>query len=115
MSISRISSLPLAPLGIPMLLMSIKTGLKWNGVLGTQPKMAGHELRRIFLVAFNCPHCGIENDGAAAWVIEHEKLRCQNTLCGREIDLSGADWIAFRKGLNEALANVQPLYDKVPN
>ena len=65
-------------------------------------KMAGHELRRIFLVPYICPHCRNGNDGAAGWVIEHEKLRCQNTLCGREIDLSGADWLAFRKGLDEA-------------
>jgi hypothetical protein len=55
----------------------------------------------------------MENDGAAEWVIEHEKLRCQSILCGREIDLSGADWLAFRKALNEALASVQTLYDKV--
>jgi hypothetical protein len=48
-------------------------------------------------------------------VIEHGKLRCQNTICGRDIDLSGADWLAFRKGLDEALASVQPLYDKVAN
>ena len=47
-------------------------------------KMAGHELRRIFLVPFKCPHCGTENDGAAAWAIEHGKLRCQNTVCGRD-------------------------------
>jgi hypothetical protein len=85
-----------------MLPMSFKTGLKWNGALGTQPKMAGHELRRIFLVPFKCPHCRTENDGAAGWVIEHGKLRCQNTVCGRDIDLSGADWLAFRKGLDEA-------------
>jgi hypothetical protein len=98
-----------------MLPMSFETGLKWNGALGTQPKMAGHELGKIFLVPYICPHCRIGNDGAAAWVIEHEKLRCQSTLCGREIDLSGADWLAFRKGLNEALASVQPLYDKVAN
>jgi hypothetical protein len=65
-------------------------------------KMAGHELRRIFLVPFKCPHCRTENDGAAGWVIEHGKLRCQNTVCGRDIDLSGADWLAFRKGLDEA-------------
>ena len=98
-----------------MLPMSFKTGLKWNGALGTQPKMAGHELRRIFLVPFKCPHCRTENDGAAGWVIEHGKLRCQNSVCGRDIDLSGADWLAFRKGLDEALASVQSLYDKVPN
>ena len=77
--------------------------------------MAGHELRRIFLVPFSCPHCKTENDGSVAWVIEHEKLRCQNTACGRDIDLSGADWFAFRNGLDQALASLQPLYDKVPN
>jgi hypothetical protein len=38
--------------------------------------MAGHELRSIFLVPFKCPHCRTENDCAAAWVIEHGKLRC---------------------------------------
>jgi len=77
--------------------------------------MAGHELRRILLIPFRCPHCGTENDGAAEWVIEHNMLPCQNTVCRRNIDLSGPEWLVFRRALDAALANLQLLYDQVPN
>ena len=42
----------------------LQDGSKMEWALGIQPKMAGHELRKIFLVPFNCPHCRIENDCA---------------------------------------------------
>jgi hypothetical protein len=80
----------------------LQDGYKMEWALGIQPKMAGHELSKIFLVPFNW------------WLIEHDKLRCQNTICGREIDLSGENWLAFRKGLNEVLASVQQLYESLP-
>ena len=74
--------------------------------------MAGHELRRIFPVPFRCPHCGTGNNAAAGWVIEHDVLPCQN--CSRNIDLSGMEWLNFRKTLDLALQGLQPLYDKMP-
>ena len=74
--------------------------------------MAGHELRRIFPVPFRCPHCGTGNNAAAGWVIEHDMLPCQN--CSRNIDLSGMEWLNFRKTLDLALQGLQPLYDKMP-
>jgi hypothetical protein len=52
----------------------------------------------------------MENQYAVAVVIAHDKLRCK---CGQEIDLAGADWLVFRKELDEALTGVQPLYAKV--
>ena len=75
--------------------------------------MAGHELSTILLIPFRCPHCGVENDDTAGWVIEHDKVPCQN--CRREIELSSSEWLAFRAGLVSAMASLQPLYDKVPN
>jgi hypothetical protein len=74
--------------------------------------MAGHELRRIFPVPFECPHCGTGNNAAAGWVIEHDVLPCQN--CSRDIDLSGTEWLIFRRTLDMALQGLQPLYDKMP-
>ena len=74
--------------------------------------MAGHELRRIFPVPFRCPHCWTGNNAAAGWVIEHDMLPCQN--CSRIIDLSGSEWLNFRRTLDVALQGLQPLYDQMP-
>jgi len=74
--------------------------------------MAEHELRRIFPVPFRCPHCGTGNNAAAGWVIEHDMLPCQN--CSRTIDLSGWEWLIFRRTLDTALQGLQPIYDKMP-
>lgn len=74
--------------------------------------MARHELRRIFPIPFRCPHCGTGNNAAAGWVIEHDLLPCQN--CGRNIELSGSEFLTFRRALDIALQGLQPLYDKIP-
>jgi hypothetical protein len=74
--------------------------------------MSGPELRRIFPVSFPCPHCGTGNNAAAGWVIEHDVLPCQN--CSRNIDLSGSEWLTFRRTLDLALQGLQPHYDRMP-
>src|SRR5258707_14754823 len=80
--------------------------------LWIEDQMAGHELRKIFLIPFMCPHCGTGNNGTAGWVIEHDALPCQD--CRRTIDLSGLEWLTFRRRLDAALQGLQPLYDKMP-
>ena len=74
--------------------------------------MSRPQLRRIFPVPFPCPHCGTGNNAAAGWVIEHNVLPCQN--CSRNIDLSGSEWLTFRRTLDLALQSLQPHYDKMP-
>ena len=74
--------------------------------------MSGPELRKIFPVPFRCPHCGAGNNAVAGWVIEHDILPCQ--YCSRNIDLSGLEWLNFRRTLDVALQGLRPIYDKMP-
>jgi hypothetical protein len=39
-------------------------------------------------------------------------VTCQ---CKNKLDLSSSDWVAFRHAFDKALANVQPLYERVPD
>ena len=72
------------------------------------------DLAMLCTVPVKCPRCGKDNIFVAGVVSISDDVQCHNHECGKRIDLTSPDWLAFRTALTRAFKGLEPLFAKLP-